>query len=1312
LKKALVFCFYCFTSLAIAQLQKQISFSQLSVNEGLSQNSVVSIAQDGTGYLWFATQDGLNRYDGRKFTYYQKLFEDITKENYSKLGKLYLDKEQQLYIITKDEIVEKYDPRADTFRKIKKFKNASVLFQDSYLNTWVGTYGNGLYVFNKNDTLQLLNSTDIIKGVFSLSEYNDKVIVTASEAVFEVDPISFHYTKFPISSNNETINFSAIATDNYNGLWIGSYGSGLFFKNESETPLKQFSGFDAINKLPDNLNIQALLFDSKERLWVCTYGSGAFLIDFISKKISQFKAQQFNPKALHYNDVLCAFEDFTKTIWLGTDGGGLSYYDENLAKFNSMTNASIPGFADVAVTRAIAIDLDGSFWIGTSGKGLTYYNPRSNQFKAYKHDPNSPGSIRSNRIMSLLSEKDRLWIGFQDDGLAILQNNTFKNFNETSTPALNAQTVWCIYKDRKDRYWIGTRDNGLLQFDPVLGVLKNYTYDKEDKNSISSNNIRVITEGKSGELWIGTENNGLNKLLVKEGGFTRYTSDNISSIKSLYYTNEKLWIGTNGKGLQSLNFKTSELKGYTVSDGLPNNVIYAILPDANHDLWLSSNRGITKFSEATPGGKIEIVNYDTYDGLQALEFNTGASFKDHKETLYFGGLNGINWFRPSRLSNNPVPPKTIITKLEIFDEEASLHERPVYNSRQNTMTFYFAGLHFSQPERNQYKYKLSNYDQDWSRPNTEGYARYMKLPPGDYEFSVVSSNYDGVWDPSPVSYAFTINPPWYLSIWAKIAYVLGLLFILFSIYKYLKWRWQMQVRLQLEHNETERLIKLDELKSKLYTNISHEFRTPLTLISGPVQQLISNSAISENDKSALHIIESSSQRMLRLVNQLLELSKLETGEVKLQVSNHDLNAQVAQIKEVFEHQAHEKGISIKDSISLFSESWYDKDILEKVLFNLISNAIKYAPENSDVFFSATEEGGYLQITIENSNETLKSDDMHKLFDRFYQVDKNLEGVGIGLSLIKELVTLSHGRIKVEKTSAKNILFKILIPIARELYQEAEFLKDNSYPEPIETQIPNLLLVNPKDPPQLLIVEDNEEVRRYIVSLFADFCEILEASDGLEGIHKAIEYVPDLIISDIMMPVKDGIELCNTLKNDTRTCHIPIILVTAKSGDTNELKGLQSKADDYITKPFNAEIVKQKVINCINGRRELQKRYSQNVYLKSKDIAVSDLDEEFLEKVQDIIDNKLMQPDFSAVDFSKELSLSRMQLHRKLKALTGLSTTEFIRSQRLKSAVKLLETTSLTVSEIAYTVGFNTPSYFTKCFKEAYKATPADYAKSL
>ncbi|NND61589.1 MAG: response regulator, partial [Flavobacteriaceae bacterium] len=889
-----------------------------------------------------------------------------------------------------------------------------------------------------------------------------------------------------------------------------------------------------------------------------------------------------------------------------------------------------------------------------------------------------------------------------------IDKNGVRSFYPNSNPPLPAETVWCLFKSDDDSHWLGTGGNGLIQFNPFLGVLQQYN---TTNSLIPSNNIRVIVAGVNNELWLGTDNEGLVKFNTLTKQFDPYKHESTMKIKSLYFDAPFLWIGTNGSGLNVLHTETGELKSFTTSDGLPNNVIYGILSDENENLWLSSNRGITKFKYDFSDDSIAITNYDTGDGLQAMEFNTGASFKSDEGILYFGGLNGINWFQPNAIGGNTAAPNTAINKLEVFSEEAELIPFKKFPSGENTLSFTFSSLHFSQPQNNQFKYRLINYENDWSKPSTVNVVHYPKLPAGEYTFQVTSSNYEDVWDQSPASYSFSIKPVWYWSTIAKISYILIFLLSMYLIYLYLRWKWKIQLRLQMEHDETERLRKLDELKTKLYTNISHEFRTPLTLISAPIQQLLGSTNLKDPDRKSIQIIEGSSKRLLRLVNQLLDLSKLETGAVQLQVGRYELKPQLLQLVEAFSLSAEKRKIKIQTEIDDFEDSYYDKDVMEKVVSNLLSNAVKYAPEGSVIQFVAIEKSGELHLKTTNKNETLTNKEIGKLFDRFYQADKHSKGVGVGLALIKELVLLCNGNMSAFRESKSYISFKVEIPIKKYLYHKDFIIATPSENNLIPNEENTLQTKGSNENTQILIVEDNDEIRNYIVSLFSEKFDVSEAKNGQEGIDHAISTIPDLIISDIMMPEKDGIELCNFLKSDRRTSHIPIILLTAKSGEDDELKGLTNKADDYIIKPFNAQVLMQKVINLIESRRQLRQRYSDHELLKPKDIAFTPVDVTFLESVQELMDEKLTDSSFNAEIFASRMNMSRMQLHRKIKALTGLSTTEFIRSQRLKAALELLKSSGLNVNDVAYTVGFNTPSYFIKCFKKVYGKTPSQYIKT-
>ena len=1274
--------------------EKPFSFNALTINDGLSQNSVISIAQDSIGHLWLATQDGLNKYNGRSFTYYDKQFEDITRPTFSKLGKIYFDKQNQLWIITNSGKLELYNSETDDFKHITSFSNVSTIFQDKNLNSYIGTYGEGLFKIDAKtkDTLQVFKTEDKHKTVYDFIERNNSIIVATTGSVYEFEN-NKAYREFKVSTHNNA-NFSTLEKDKNETIWLGTYGQGLYYKKRNKDFFIKYEH----NELPEDLNIEDLLIDKENRLWIATYGNGAYIINQKNNSLTNFKANKNNPYAIDYNDMLCLFEDSTGIIWLGSDGTGANYYDEHLIKFNVLTNNQVPKNVNVDVARSISTDNTGNLWIGTSGKGLTQINFKTNNYKTFT-TKNSP--LVSDRIISLLHNNNKLWIRHQGFGLNILNS-----YGEYETfPQISNLIIWRIVKENNQQSWLCTERNGIILFDINTGIIKQFN---TNNSSLLTNDIRVVTKGENSSLWIGTEDDGLYKLNIKSDNLTKVETVN-GKIKSLYYNNNNLWIGTNGKGLKKYNTKNSTVKTYTKADGLPNNVIYGILPGDDGNLWLSTNYGISKFSHQTED---HFENYSNYDGLQALEFNTGAYYKDNNGNLYFGGLEGLNWFNPNQLTFNPVKPKTIISKFEIFTKKQPLDQNIAYKFNENTVIFTFSSLHFSQPERNLYKYLLANYDENWIEAGNTNTAHYTNLPPNDYTFKVISSNYDGVWNDTAATYSFTIKQPWYLSTVAIICYVLFIMTGIYLIYRYLKWRWHMKMQLQFEHKETERLKKLDEFKTRIYTNISHEFRTPLTLISGPIEKQLSKPNLSEDDVKELSLVQNNSKRLLNLVNQLLDLSKLESGNLKLSVSKGNLTAFFKQITAAFKFKAKDKNISFTDNLQPIKEAWFDIDVIEKIITNLLSNAIKYTPEDGKIHFETIEKNGQLIITVINNGNTISDEELGKLFQRYYQNSKSADGVGIGLSLVKELAILSHGNIVAHTMNKDDIQFTITLPIERSYYDiseindEEQIIKNakSTYKTPIENELTST--TKQADKPILLIVEDEKDIREFISSIFKNSYNIKEASNGESGIKKAVKYIPDIIISDIMMPKTDGIELCNTLKNDERTSHIPVIILTAKSGDTNEIKGLKTGADDYVVKPFNSDKLKIRVEKLIELRQKLQQRYSNNFELN--DIKTTPVDQQFLTKLATVLNEHISDSSFNSKDLAKKMLLSRMQLHRKLKAITGFSTTEFIRNERLKLAINLLKDSDQTISEIAYQIGFNSPSYFIKCFKDVYKTTPSEF----
>ena len=1293
--------------------QSQVSFRQLSVKEGLSQNSVISVAQDSTGYLWIATQDGLNKYDGNKIETYNQFFIDITKPTYSHLGKTYVDREGNLWILPISKIPHIYNKATNRFIPEIPLTDVSIIYQDHHKNTWFGTYTSGLfkkdYLSNK---ITLVLKPQQIKTIFSITEDRKGAIWLTSEGkIVSVNSENNQIEEFyPDNNSNSILNYSTIVFDNTGNQWIGSYGKGIWIKTPASP---NFNKIDSQTyNLPDDVYVLSMHLDKKNRLWIGTYGTGLYKINLQNNTLNHFEVKKHNPRAIHYNDILCIYEDYTGTLWFGTDGAGVSFYDEYLEKFNSITNFQTPEEINIDLVRAITIDNDKNVWIGTSGKGLSKYSPKSESWKTFY---NQKSGLSSNRVVSLfVDDENEIWIGTQDGGLNIINpNENVVHYNKNTKIPLKAATIWNIFKDTNENIWLGTRDNGLIQFDKHKGTVKSYL----KENGLPSNNIRIIIQGEENNLWVGTDENGIVLFNTETETFTDFKKDFINSdtiaarkIKSLYKDkNGILWVGTNGEGLFAYNFNSKIIHQYTTNDGLPNNVIYAILPDSENNLWLSSNRGITmlkppiNFQE-----KPQIINYNNYDGL-ATEFNTGAYFKAKDSNLYFGGLEGFYWFNPAQIEKNKILPKTVITGFEVFNKPHPLIENTTLKYKQNTISFTFSSLQFSLPKKNKYAYKLENHDENWVTSKNTNFVRYTNLSPGDYTFLVKSSNYDEVWNESPASFSFTILKPWYLSNWMILIYVLLLITGAILVYFYFHWRWKMKLDLKMEKEESERLKQLDEYKTKLYTNLAHEFRTPLTLISAPLKKYLQNKDLLPATKNDLHLMERNTTQLLSLVEQLLELSKLDSGKKELQVAKGDLDVLLNDVSQSFELLAKQNSLQFSAKITEIKNAWFDSDVFEKIINNLFSNAIKYTSKNGTIYFEAlTTKKGEVVMYFINDIDEIQEKDTSKIFNRFYQINSNSEGSGIGLSLVKELTNLTHGSIAASYIGTKKMKFTVKIPILKEHFLPNEIAPQPKTNNEDEADIIEEKLSENTIKPIALIVDNNKDIRTFIKSLLIENYKIIEAKNGLEGIEKAIKTIPDIIISDIMMPIKNGIELCETLKKDEKTSHIPIILLTAKTGEENEIIGLSTGADAYITKPFNPKKLTIRVQKLIELRKKLSSRYKQDLDLTPKDIAITSTDEKFLTRVEKVLNSNLTDPSFNAESFSKLIGMSRMQLHRKLTAITGLSTTAFIRSQRLKVAIQLLKNSDATIAEIAYASGFNTASYFIKCFKEAYGKTPTEY----
>lgn len=1287
----------CLVQISYSQnFTNQILFKNIGREDGMPRAMVYTITQDSLGYIWYASVNGANRYDGENFKVYPVGFVAPT-DNLLNDQKLYTDLKGRIWALVGGEPLQYLNRKLDSFVPINSIRSPKCILQDSNLDIYVGTTANGIYKIDHktSDTLQLLEKEKFPVQVNRFTAYNDNVYAATWNNVLKIERDG-KISEIPKPIGVDSL-FNAITSSKEHGLWLGSMKKGLYHFDEQTQKFVKFEGFSNVS-FPDDLYIVDLNFDAEQRLWVSVFSEGLYIIDYKRKSIQHIKKQKYNEHTILGDNTSMTYLDDKNVMWVATDKG-LSLHDPHLFKFNRLTQAELPTDMEMSPVNEITKDNDGNLWFSTFGSGVFKLSDHLNKIHNYTTS-NSP--INSNKLISIQNVNNELWATDFKRDFQVLRESSNNDLASKETRKLNALFVNGLFKDSDGEIWIYLINKGLIKYNQERIATDSLVFNPGAENSLPSPKITDIKYGDNGSLWIGTQNGICN--YNKRSKSLECLPIKTNKFCKIYQDGDFLWIWSIQHGLQKYNLITGELNAITKKKPTYTAKSLTSIEDW---LWLSSSQGIIKINKKTG----EEIQFKADESLQDIEFTSAVYHDTLNDILYYGGPKGINWFHPETVTLNPYPPETLIQTLFVNDEIIAEQSPNDFHHNQNTLSFTIASLHYSLPEKNRVKYRLLNYENSWVDNGTSKTIRYSNLPAGNYQFEATSSNYDGTWDATPVTYKFTILKPWYATNLVIALYILMLGFLSYYLILYLKGRWELKSQLINEQKEAERLKELDSIKNRLYTNISHEFRTPLTLITGPIERQLNRASIDEEQQKDLDIVRRSAQRLLNLVDQLLDLAKLETGNLKLSVSEIDINILVKQVVSSFKSLANEKNITLQTNIQNLGKGYLDPDVLEKIINNLLSNAIKYTKENGDISFSCTPNDGFLIMTVINNGVNLSSEQMSKLFERYYQTSKANTGAGIGLSLVKELCVISHGSVVANLLGSDEIQFNVSLPIKKEAYNISELSASPTQVEISQNNIPPsempLEVVDSENAkPLLLIVEDDKEISNFIKSIFKERYKVKTAFNGEEGLKKALKTIPDIIISDVMMPIMDGVELTDKLKNNEVTSHIPIILLTAKSGTHNEVTGLKSGADDYITKPFNLETLQLKVENLLQLRTNLRNKYAQG--FKLKEMAYTNLDEQFLSRLQQVLNDCISNPDLTSEELAVKVGMSRSQLHRKLKALSGKSTTELIRNQRTKLAKDLLENSDDSISEIAYKVGFNSPSYFITSFRKDYNEAPSYY----
>ncbi|MFY0599841.1 MAG: response regulator [Cyclobacteriaceae bacterium] len=1355
--------------MVFAQKAERLEF--IPIQESLTQNTVTCIAQDGKGFLWIGTRNGLNKYDGLNMINYEPGEDESKNISNGEITALYKDQKGVLWIGTTDHGLNMYDSDTDSFISFLHSDDDITSISENYITRifedqagvlWVGTEGRGLNSFDKDrkSFKRFLRNAD---DPFSISgnqimgiaedDLGNLWVGTRENGINLYDRNSKRFIRyFHDESNPNSINSNVIWTlsKGQNGnIWIGTDEglNRLSYKHDTYT-FENVPFDNMLNEKTFNV-VLSVIEDSKNRLWIGTENGGLIMQDLTSNIAQKYVHDARQEYSISSNSVWSLFEDSYGSIWVGTFNEGLVKVNNQSRKFRHVKNNSLnPNSLIHNSVSCFEEDSKGNIWIGTDGGGINYWDQKSDVFKLFNASTNH--NINNDQVLSMLIDYEgNLLVGFWRGGVRILKKgkNRFEKLEGNHDQILHDGSIFSLMQDSQNRIWIGSHSDGLVLYNPKDKSSRVFRNEQFDSLSLSNDMITCIKEDSYNNIWVGTNGGGLNRVVEDAGRFAfhpyelKSKSDNGLSSNYIFCvledSDKNIWIGTANK-LNKYRRDSDSFISFGKAEGLPNNVINGMLQDEEGNLWISTNKGLAKFNE----GKNVTKSYTIFDGLQSNEFFRQSCFERSNGEFLFGGIKGFNIFNPNQIYDNTHQPTIYITNFKISNKDVdpgpesplkqniSNTEEITLSYDQNNFSFEFATLSFSQSKKNTYAYQLRNYDDDWQYVGNQRTAHYTGVPPGEYIFEVKGTNNDGVWSNKIATIKTTITPAWYRTFWSYAIYLIIFVSILWWGTKTLINREKLQAQYQMEHLELSKMQELDEMKSRFFANISHEFRSPLTLILGPLKGL-RDDASSDSSKEQFSLMIRNAESLLSLINQLLELSKLESGKMKLEAAKDDVVNFLKPIVKSFSSIANKKYISY--SISMPDEPievYYDDEKLEKIVVNLLSNAFKYTPEFGKVGFEVLVEGKNFVIKVSDSGIGVPEDEAKYIFNRYYRVNNRKEtrnkGTGIGLSLTQELVQLHSGKIKLISKESKGALFKVLLPLGnehlkpeqivekkteyksylKEFYQDAMELDSklmNETMERIEHEMNDL--------PLILIVEDSEDIRKYIKQTLEQEYRVVQAENGKEGVEIAQNEIPDLVISDIMMPVMDGFEVCRKLKGDVKTSHIPIILLTAKASNESTLVGFEQGADYYITKPFNPKLLMLRVKNILKTRDQIKGQLlnKNTLNIEPKNVKIPASDQDFLDKAIAIIQKNISNSEFFVDDLGREMGLSRMQLYRKLKALIGQSANEFIRFIRLKRAAQLLDQGTLNISEITYEVGFNDLKYFRDCFKKQYGVSPSDYS---
>lgn len=1318
-------CFFITIFCQAQSVEEHYYFKNLSIRNGLSQNTVNAILQDRKGFMWLGTKDGLNRYDGLSFRKFKHDAANPRSIGNSFITSLYEDFNGNIWVGT-DAGVYIYYPEKEAFEefdcqsleKTRIERSVSMIAGDKQGRVWIAVEAQGMFCYDARQKLlrnyPLSEISSNIKcftfdsgGTLWLGFYGDGLYYSKDNLA------TVHPYGSPEDGKREFEGgvITKIVQGNYNCLYIGSVKEGV---SELNLTSGQVRNLLAIDESGESIFCRDLLPYSDNELWIGTE-SGIYIYNLRTAQFIHLRASLYDSYSLSDNAIYALYKDREEGLWIGSYFGGVDYYPRQYTYFAKYYPKNIANSLHGKRVREFCRADDGTLWIGTEDGGLNHFNPKTKEFHFFE-----PSAGFTN-IHGLCMDGSHLWVGTFSKGLRVIDTRTgvvLRTYTEGHTPhSLNDNSIFSICRTSAGEIYLGT----------LFGLLRyNRTQDNFDRiPELNGKFVYDIKEDSYGNLWLATYANGAYCYDVSVRRWKNYVFD-AEDEKSLPYDKvlsvfedsyRQIWLTTQGGGFCLFHPDTETFTRYGLKDGLPNDVVYQIVEDDDRFLWLTTNNGLVRFDPKT----MEMKVFSTANGLPTNQFNYRSGFKDEAGNIYLGSINGFVAFDPRTFAENRQVPAVAITDFLLFNKEVPVGEtdsplkssitfsdKVVLTADQNSFSFRIAALSYQAPRMNKLMYKLEGFDEGWLTIGESPLVTYSNLGYGDYVFKVKASNSDGVWNEQETSLHLSILPPFYLSGWAYCFYVLFFMGCLVCVIFYFKRRNYRKQHRQMEMLEQEKEREVYHAKIDFFTNVAHEIRTPLTLIKGPLENIILKKEVDSETKEDLYIMKQNTERLLNLTNQLLDFRKTETRGFRLNFTECDVVAVLRETYLRFTSLAKQKGL---DFILELPQECFMADVnqeaLTKIISNLLNNGVKYASTYLRISLETDEK--VFHIRTFNDGEMIPDTMKEEIFKPFVRLDKEDEvttGTGIGLALSRSLAELHQGSLMMEKGEEVNC-FCLTLPVNQDSTitlsaENVSQVEENSCGwEQEETD-------TKEKKPMILVVEDNPDMLAFIRKQLTTEYSVLTAMNGIEALAVLDNHYVNLVVSDVMMPQMDGFELCKTIKSDLSYSHIPVVLLTAKTYIQSKIEGLELGADAYIEKPFSVEYLLANISSLIHNREKLRQTFAKSPFVAANTMALTKADEEFIWKLNDIIQANLHNPEFSMEDMADALKMSRSSFYRKIKGVLDLSPNEYLRLERLKQAAQLLKEGKSRVNEICYTVGFNSPSYFSKCFLKQFGVLPKDF----